>query len=96
MIEKAGSPPILKMGYDAARYGSDHNILWFRHDNWLIGVDRWSGLDLVQNALRIAHHIFSWEDEGWVCQWVCCDVIGTGAGVCDTLWHRGERLQELV
>jgi hypothetical protein len=88
--------PTVIFGCDPARFGVDANVLFARHDDWVLAGAQWHGLDNNENAELLAEVIVRWEQVGWITQWCAIDVIGIGAGVSDILWSRGPKFRQLV
>jgi len=83
-----GAPLI--MAVDVARFGDDSNVVRWRQ-GWNGRVrrpERWSGVDLVQTAERVAILISETKPNGVVID------HGMGAGVIDILRRKGYRISE--
>jgi len=83
-ISEAGDwGPLLTVGVDVARYGSDRTVLALRHEAGVKALRRHSKEDTMQTAGRVAGVLEAQGGRAVV------DVIGVGAGVVDRLREMG-------
>lgn len=75
-------PKILSI--DVARFGDDQTIIGYRQGRKVVILGKYRGLDIVQTAEKAIHFIQKEEPDATV-----VDADGLGAGVFDTLKHRG-------
>jgi hypothetical protein len=74
------------IGVDVARFGDDKSVIFYRHgrDGAPRPFERYSGLDTMQLAAKVAQRISEWSPDG-----VFVDDGGVGGGVVDRLRQLG-------
>ncbi|WVT74010.1 terminase family protein [Sinorhizobium chiapasense] len=97
-IENAEAKPSTALPYiwglDPAE-GGDRSVLVIRHDNKIIGIHTWRGLDTMQLAVKV-RDLYQATPKAARPMAVCVDAIGIGNGVYTNLAYMGLPAKKVI